>query len=173
MIQPKNIYPIPTIYVEGLKEDRMIKNFMHCYVPVKVPIGQRKLWGIEYPVKPINVTRPDSSELLLELATISPDEVLGERIVSRILFKSSFVMSVYKKMLSIEVPTKTGVIPLVSLRAYSKDLERAFTELFWLIEGYEGMTLDLEHKQVLDPNIFQHRRNTRQAPSPHSRHAFG
>ncbi len=170
MIRPKHNYDIPTVYVEGLKEDAYIKNFIHCYVPCRVPIGHRKLWGIEFPIKPVNVKHEDSSDLLLELATISPDEHFGERIISRILFKSSFVLNVYTKMLSIEIPTNTGVKPLLQIRAYNRDLESAFNELYWLIEGYEGMMLDHEHKPKLDQNIFRPRKAGSPTPPPLNKH---
>ncbi len=170
MIKPKHEYDIPTVYVEGLKEDTYIKNFIHCYIPHRVPIGQRKLWGIEYPIKPINIKHEDSSELLLELATLSPDKNIGERIISRILFKSAFVMNVYTKMLSIEISTKTGVIPILQTRAFNLDLESAFTELYWLIEGYDGMILDREHKPRLDQNIFRPRPAGNLTPPPLNKH---
>lgn len=169
MITPRNKYNIPTVYVEGLKEDSTLKNFIHCYIPEPVPIGKRKLWGIEYPIKPINVKHVDSSELLLELATIDPDEVIGERIVSRILFKSSFVLNIYGKMLSIERPTRTGAItPILMIKAHNNDLEHAFNELFFLIQGYDGMTENREGKVTLDSQVFRPRHhNNSSRPSTH------
>lgn len=164
MIQPKHAYSFPTVYVEGMKEDTTIKNFIHCYIPEVVPIGEKRLWSIEYPVKAINVKHEDSSNLLLELATMEPNVPhIGDKIVSRIVFKSAFVLNVYKKLLSIEVLRKHGIVPLLQIRAYNRDLECAFNELFELIQGREGMILDSEHRQQLDPHIFSNRPNILQA----------
>lgn len=171
MIQPNNKYYIPTVYVQGLQEDTTIQNFIHCYIPEPVPVGRRRLWGIEYPIKPINIRHEDSSDVLLELAMIEPDQRIGERIVSRILFKSSFVLNVYKKMLSIEVLTKSGgVRPVLMIKAYNRDLQKAFTELFALIHGHEGMIENDEGKLELDQRIFRSQ-STEQAPYARSLYA--
>lgn len=159
----KRDYAVPEVYVEGIKEDTRIKNFVHCYIPGKVPKGYKHLWAIEYPIKPINIKSFDSSNLLLELAFFDRDEVRGERIVSRILFRSSFVLGVYKKILSIEILTKKGVIPYYKVRAYNRDLEKAFNELFYLIEGYDGMIYNRETKQFeVDKHIFHNKRIERE-----------
>lgn len=154
-------YNIPFVYVEGIKEDVYIKNFIHCYLPCEIPIGVKHLWSISYDIKHINVKHEDSKDLLLELATINPHKERGEIIVSRIFMQSFYVLNCYNKMLSFEYQGRIGIKPLLQIRAFNKDLKCAFEELYPLIHGHEGFQRDELDRQVLDSQIFQRAKHKR------------
>ena len=156
MINPRNTYHIPTIVIDGMEQDSSIPELIHCYITDDMPVGQRLLWGVEYAIKPINLQHMDSNNLMIELATIDPDEKIGERIISRFLFKSFFVTTIYKKIISIERKFAGGGIrPILQTTAYSIDLKNAFREIFWLIDGHDGMVEDRETGMIVpDPGMF-------------------
>ena len=161
LVQPLHKYHIPTIEIEGLEQDSYIPELIHCYINDDMPVGKRLLWSISYAIKPINLKHYDSNNLMIELATINPDEEIGERIISRFLFKSFFVMNIFRKVISIERKfVGGGIRPILSTVADSKDLEAAFTEIYMLLDGHDGMVTDLNTGNVvLDPHMFASKRH--------------
>lgn len=156
LVQPLHKYHIPTIEIDGLEQDHNMPELIHCYINDDMPVGKRLLWSVSYAIKPINLKHYDSNNLMIELATISPDEEIGERIISRFLFKSFFVMNIFRKIVSIERKfVGGGIRPILNTVADSKDLEAAFEEIYLLVDGHDGVVTDRQTDTVvLDPRIF-------------------